>query len=364
MTSRVPRSFDRRGFLAGSVALAGTAGIGALVSACGGPSGPTASASGRQLQDVSLSLGWIENVEYAGLWLADSNGYFTAEGINPAIQPGGPSAPDPTVVVAAGRADIGDTSALSALVEAVTKGNDFVIIGATYQNRPGCVISLPGYPVLKPKDLVGVKFLGQQGMQTYVDAVLTLAGLPRTYQFVPVGQSPEPLLQHQGDAYSGLVTNQVAALELQGMKEGKDFFVTLWSDLGLPAYSDIFFTTRAYLNANRKSVVAFMKAVVMGWEENEKIAPSKAAALAVSDYGSSLGLSQAQQTLQNQLQIPFTKSADTAAHGLLWVDPDTLGGGMYRALGAFGLTHLPPAASIVDTSILTDVYQGKTSVKV
>jgi ABC-type nitrate/sulfonate/bicarbonate transport system substrate-binding protein len=360
-----PAAFSRRRFLAGSAAAAGAAGLGTLLNACGASSQTTSSSSARSPTSVRLSLGWIKNVEFAGLWLADANGYFTKQGIQPVIGAGGPTAPDPTVLVASGAADIGDEGAgLAVLMQAIAKGNDFVIIGTTFQQSPGCVISLPSHPITEPKDLVGCTFLGQQGVQDLINASLTLAGLPHRYTFVPVGFSVEPLLQHQGNAYSGLVTNQVVTMELQGMTEGKDFIVATWAQLGLPSYLDIFFTTRNYLKAHRDTVVAFMKATAMGWQQNETVAPSVAAHLAVTNYGAGLGLNLAQQTLENKLQIPFTKSAQTAAHGLLWVDPDTLGSTMYPPLKAFGLSGLPSPASIVDTTILADVYDGKTTLNI
>lgn len=360
-----PPGFNRRSFLIGSAGAAGAVSLGSLLAACGSSSqasSPRASSSGASLTSVRVALGWIKNVEYAGLWMAEADGYYTKERIQPLFRAGGPSAPDPTVVLAAGAADIGNTAAgLPLLIPAILKGNDFVIIGTDFQTSPGCVISLPSHPITEPKDLLGCTFLGQQGVQILINASLTLAGLPHHYTFVPVGYTVEPLLQHQGDAYSGLVTNQVVTMELQGLKPGRDFIVTTWAQLGLPGWLDIFFTTRKYLDTHRDAVVAFMRATAMGWQVNETTAPSAAARLAVTDYGAGLGLDLAQQTLENKLQIPFTKSPQTAAHGLLWVDPDVLGSTMYPPLKAFGLSDLPPPASIVDTSILADVYDGKTT---
>jgi ABC-type nitrate/sulfonate/bicarbonate transport system substrate-binding protein len=313
---------------------------------------------------VSLALGWIKNVEFAGLWLAEHNGYFAKQGIDAVIQSGGPNAPDPAVSVASGAAQVGNDSDMTSLIEAITKGNDFVMIGATYQVSPGCVVSLPSHPVTTPKDLVGIKFLGQQGVQTDIDAVLKLAHLPLTYTFIPVGYTPEPLVQHQGQAFSAFVTNEVITLEQQGLKQGKDFIVTTWAQLGLPSYSDIYFTTRKYLESNRSTLVRFMTAVVQGWEENMRVLPSVAARLAVDNYGSTLGLDLQQQALENTAQRPYMVSPATKKHGMLWIDTATLEGAMYTALRASGVTDLPPASRIVDMSILEEIYGNKTSIPV
>jgi ABC-type nitrate/sulfonate/bicarbonate transport system substrate-binding protein len=372
---------DRRRFLAGTASLAGLAALGGLAAACGSSSkstaasattaasGATATTSGAATTTatsakVSVALGWIKNVEFAGLWFADHNGYFDAQKIKADIITGGPNAPDPTVTVAAGSADIGVSSDMTSLLEAIAKGNDFVFIGATFQTSPGCIVSLTSHPVRSAKDLVGIKFLGQQGVQTDLNAILKLAGLPQKYTFIPVGYTPEPLVQHQGQAFSAFATNEVITLEQQGLKEGKDFIVTTYAQLGLPSYSDIYFAKKEYIAANRDVVVRFMRAVVQGWEENLRSAPSVGAGLAVKTYGSDLGLSMPQQILENEAQIPFMKSALTAQKGLLAVDPTVLGGALYKALIASGVTHLPPAASVVDTSILADVYEGAAKIPV
>ena len=57
------------------------------------------------LQKVSVQFGWLANVEYAGIFMGLEKGYFKAEGIELAYAAGGPNAPDPLVVVAAGKAE-------------------------------------------------------------------------------------------------------------------------------------------------------------------------------------------------------------------------------------------------------------------
>jgi ABC-type nitrate/sulfonate/bicarbonate transport system substrate-binding protein len=352
----------RRQFLAGAAGALGVAAFGGLSALYGSPS--AAASTPKATETVKIALGWIKNVEFAGIWLAEAKGYFQAQGINVDVIAGGPNAPDPTVSVAAGNANIGDSSDMTTLIEAITKGNDFVFIGATFQVDPACIVSLPEHPVRTPKDLVGIKFLGQQGVQTDINAVLKLAHLPVKYDFIPVGYTPEPLVQHQGQAYSAFVTNEVITLEQQGLKAGKDFIITTWTQLGLPSYSDIYFASKKYIDANRDTVVRFMTAVCQGWEENMKLSPDVAAKLAVNTYGTGLGLNMKQQILENEAQIPYIKSAQTAKHGLLWVDEAELGGAMYKALKASGVSNLPPVADIIDTSILSDVYGGKSRIPV
>ena len=50
-----------------------------------------------QAKSIKVALGWINNVEYAGVFLAQENGYFKAEGLEVTTLTGGPNAPPPPV---------------------------------------------------------------------------------------------------------------------------------------------------------------------------------------------------------------------------------------------------------------------------
>jgi hypothetical protein len=102
-----------------------------------------------------------------------------------------------------------------------------------------------------------------------------------------------------------------------------------------------------------------MRATIKGWEANAADT-ALGAKLAVEKYGVDLGLDIKQQTRQNELQIPLMKSSLTDSKGLFRVDPALLGGDMYAALKAAGLSTLPDVTKIVDTTVLDEVYGTKT----
>ena len=54
-----------------------------------------------QTKTVRVALAWINNVEYAGLWIAEAEGYFKQEQLEVKTLPGGPNAPPPLVTVVA-----------------------------------------------------------------------------------------------------------------------------------------------------------------------------------------------------------------------------------------------------------------------
>jgi ABC-type nitrate/sulfonate/bicarbonate transport system substrate-binding protein len=343
---------------------AGIAGLGlglapAALAACG--AGGDTGGGGGGTTSVRVALGWITNVEFAGFWIADDRGYYTQEGLDVEFLPGGPNAPDPTQTLAAHGAEIAIPVALQAFLSAVNEGNDFVSYGAMFQNAPSALLSMARKPVRTAKDIVGARVLGQQGVQPYIDAAMRLAGVPVEYQFIPVGYEPSPLVQGQGDVYTCFATNQPITLEQQGLVQDRDFIVTTYHQLGLEQYASVLCSERSWLDANRPTVEKFMRATVRGWQDNAAD-PSIAAHLAVEKYGADLGLDLAQQTRENQLQIPYTQSDLTASSGLFRIDPARLSGPMYKAYTAAGVTPLPDVAKIVDTTVLDNVFQGKATV--
>ncbi|MBS0526447.1 MAG: ABC transporter substrate-binding protein [Proteobacteria bacterium] len=332
---------QRRHFLQGTVAAAGAL---------------AAPAVHAQAKPVRVAIGWINNVEYAGVWMGLEKGYFKAEGLDVTTLPGGPNAPPPPVTVASGKAEIGYGNWLPYL-DALNRGNDFVLVAGTFPVSPLGILSLPGKPILKAADIVGKKILAQgPNERTAIDATLALNKLPKQWEFVPAGFSPEPLLAKAGDGYTAFGTNQAVTLEVKmHMVRGKDFFFTSFDSMGYRYYTNLVFVKRDYLAANRPIVLGYLKGLTRGWMENAKD-PAVAAKLVVDKYGADLGLDLKQQTRQNELQIGMLKNPDKPNLPLLMLDKDTLAGPMYAAAKASGRENLPPIDKLCDFSLMEEVH--------
>jgi len=302
---------------------------------------------------MRVQLGWIANVEYGDHWIALENGLFAEGGLDVTVNPGGPNAPDPLTLIAAGNAEVGYTSWLPFL-DAVAKGNDFVLIAARQQTSPLGIISMAKKPILSAKDIVGSKILAQgPAEQTAIEATLGLNGLPNEWTMVPAGFSPEPLLAGDGDGYTAFAVNQVLTIEATGLVKDKDFFFRSFDELGFPSYAGLAFVSRAYLEANRPAVVAYLKAILQGYLLNEQD-PGLAPRLVVEKYGVDYGLDLDQQTRQNAAQMPFFRPGNDPAYPIYGLDPEKMAGPMYDAARATGRTDLPDVAKIVDTSLIEE----------
>ena len=101
--------------------------------------------------------------------------------------------------MASGGAEIGYGNWLPYL-DALARGNDFVLLAGTFPVSPLGILSLPAKPILKAADIVGKKILVQgPNERTAIDATLALNNLPKQWVPVPAGFSPEPSQSDRSD---------------------------------------------------------------------------------------------------------------------------------------------------------------------
>jgi ABC-type nitrate/sulfonate/bicarbonate transport system substrate-binding protein len=231
------------------------------------------------------------------------------------------------------------------------------MIAAVFPQNPLGIISLPRKPIRTPQDLVGARILAQgPNEKTAIDATLALNNLPVRWTQVPAGFSPEPLLAGDGDGYTAFSTNQTITLERMGMVRGRDFFFASFDELGFRSYGAVMSATRPYLEQNRPAVVAFLRGLIQGWNENEREPPAYAAELAVRKYGRDFGLDLRQQTRQNELQIPLAKHADGKPR--LSLEKALIEGPLYAAARATGRTNLPDPDRLCDFEVVAEAHRG------
>ncbi len=300
-----------------------------------------------------MSLGWVPDVEYADLWAALDRRYIADAGLRFKYLPGGPNAPQPVLEISAGEADFGDSDWLP-FCDAIAQGNDFVILASLYPIGPLGLISLPAHPVHTPADLAGKRFLVQgPNERAMLQALFRINGLEENYTMVPVGYSPEPLLEGAGDAYFCFVTNQPQSLTRMGLRLGSDFFVTRLYDLGYRVCTSLLTIERKTLQSRRGEMVRFLGALLRGHAVNAAD-PEYGARLAVNLYGADLGLDLQQQTTLNRMQIAL--ETEPGAKIPFWFSEEALAGTMYAVARHSGRAPLPAPARLRDMSLLEEAY--------
>ncbi len=304
---------------------------------------------------ASLQMGWIANVENAGEFVAAENGYYTAEGIDLELTPGGPGISVEPLVVS-GKALIG-LSQPDNVARARAQGGKLKVVATTFQRNPAAIMSLASAPIKTPQELVGKKLGIQQSGVPIYDAFFTGIGIdPKSITYVPVQFDPAPLVSGDVDAFVSFQTNQPIQLKTEGI----DTVTFLLADYGFNLFTDSFIVTEDSLAdpEKRATIVKILKATFKGWQD--AIAdPETAAKLVVDKYGKSLNLELEPQTLTLQAQIPLIETDETKKNGL---------GTMSEADIETNIETLKKskidatAEDLFDTSLLAEIYPGGTPV--
>lgn len=329
------------------------AAIAAITVAALGLSGCAASeetTSAEGYGELAVQFSWIKNAEFAGEYLADTNGYYKEAGFESVNFIAGPTAT--TAVVLSGDVLVGLSDAVAVTPVVLEEGAPLKIIGATYQKNPFTILSLKdGANIQTAQDLIG-KRIGVQagGNETLFDALLKANGIDASQVTkVPVEYDPAPLVNGEVDGFLAYVTNESITVQNLG------FEVTnlLFADNGLPFVAEAFVVTQDSIDNRREELKAFLYATIRGWKD--AIAnPDEGARLAVEVYGKDLGLDIAKEKQQSKSQNELlVVTEETKANGLLTIS-DALQASNIATLASAG--YQITAEQLFDMSLLAEVY--------
>jgi ABC-type nitrate/sulfonate/bicarbonate transport system substrate-binding protein len=308
----------------------------------------TGCSDGGAVTPIATQLGWLKNAEWAGVYVAESQGFFSKEKISSRLLSGGPNAISVPQAIGGGIARFGLAVNLAEVASAVKAGSDLVVLGCIYQRGLACIISLPGKSIRTLGDLVG-KRIGAYNpgvQQAFFDSI-GLHGV----QVVKSSVSIDTLLDGDIDALIGVASDQGVALRLRGIKPVLLPFESMgWHDYMAPVV-----TNRATLRKERPLVRAYLRALIKGHELNIHN-PSLASRLISENPAEGQSMDFSAALMSNQTFIQQETSALTKRKGLLWMDIERVQGPVYRAYAVTGLTGLPPASSYIDLSVLAEAY--------
>ncbi len=319
-------------------------------SAAGSGSASASSTAVPSLGALSYRLSWIKNAEFAGSYIADTKGYYKAQGFSSVnLIAGGASATPMEADVASGKAQVG-VSSPDITGAAILKGAPLQIIGVQYQKNPFAIMSMAKTPILTAKDMYGKK-IGVQVANTSVwDAFIKAAGLDVSkIKVVPVQFDPTPLTQGTVDGWFSFITNEPIELTAQGFK----VTTFLLADQGYPLVSETYMATTASIKSSPEALKGFLMGEIMGWKDN--IAdPKLGATLTVDTYGKGLGLAVGEQTQECIAENKLILNSDTTKNGL-FTCTDALIEANLKTLAVGGLKLT--ASQLFNLSLLEEIYQ-------
>jgi ABC-type nitrate/sulfonate/bicarbonate transport system substrate-binding protein len=350
------RAFLRRGAVgAGGVALLGPS----LLAACGDDDDTSASAGGSggsaDYGTLDYQLSWIKNVEFAGQYIADQEGYYSDAGFSRVnLIAGGPNVTQ-DAVVASGRAFVG-ISAPDITGSAIVEGAPLVAVAALFQKNPFCVMSLAESPITSLEDLEG-KSIGIQSVNEPVwNAFLAANEIdPGSIDKVPAQFDPQPLANGEVDGWFSFVTNEPNLLRVQGVETE----TLLLADFNYPLVSQIYVVRRDTLEGERDKIKAFLVADIKGWRDS-LADPARGAELAATEYGADLGLDQEEQVLESESQNELILNDDTRANGIMTMTDEL----MAENIATLGIAGIGLSAEqLFDLSLLGEVYEENPELK-
>jgi ABC-type nitrate/sulfonate/bicarbonate transport system substrate-binding protein len=282
---------NRRSLLRGGAGVALLGAASTLLAACGDDSSsPSTSSSGgaKSFGALNYQLSWVKNVEFAGAYIADTKGYYTAAGFTSVnLMAGGPNVSQ-DAVVASGKALVGISSP-DITAAAILKGAPLIIVGAQYQKNPFAIMSLASSPINTPQDLIGKKIGVQATNEPVWNAFLKANNLdPSKITKVPAQFDPTPLVSKEVDGWFSFFTNEPNLLKTKGV----DTAVMLLNDHGYPMVSEVYVTKKASLTSDRDKLKGALIGDIKGWTDSVAD-PKVGANLAATKYGKDLGLDEA-----------------------------------------------------------------------
>ncbi len=241
----------RRKLLGASAAATGLAGAGAFLSM---------EALAQDKVKVNMQLGWIAGGNQIGEVAAKQLGYYATEGIDFAIQPGGPSI-DGVAIVASGRWEVGQVSSSPSNMLAVSQDLPIKVFATGLQQHPYTIFSLKKNPIRTPKDMVGKKIGIQSTGLVLLRALLAKNKIDeKSMTIIPIGADMTPLLTGQVDTVTGWQTNTTALKPLGADRVD----LRLW-DTGVHLYALPYYATNDMILRRPEVLVRFLRATARGW---------------------------------------------------------------------------------------------------
>ncbi|WP_282609029.1 ABC transporter substrate-binding protein [Pelagibius sp. Alg239-R121] len=269
----------------------------------------------RAAAKVVIKYDWLMSNGQIGDIVAVENGYFQEAGLEVEFSPGGPnSATVPPVV--SGAAALGQFSETAQLFGARASGVPVKILACGYRTGPYAFTSKPARPLRSVNDLRGLKIGIQPTARFLIDAIAAKNNIPiGELEVVNVGFDKAPLIRGEVDAIGGWITNTQALSVV-----GDDRIDLLVSDLGLPAYADVYFATDEAVANNADTLAKFIGAAAKGWGWTHAN-PEEAVKKAVAAFPN-MDLDWELKTIDLVLRMSF--DADTAKDGWGAFDPASL----------------------------------------
>lgn len=220
--------------------------------------------SQNKTEPLTMKLHWIPDAHQAGFWVGLDKGFYSEEGIDLTILPGGLDA-NPIRDVVSGSVDIGQIGGVEQAIIAYSEGLPIKAIAAIHRRTPHALISLKGNPIISKKDLVGKTIAVAYGdtAEILLNAFIKKSGItPESVKFTPFRFDLSPLLTGKVDAITGFSTGQPVSIK----EKGKQPVVMSYEEAGVDSYGYTLITSEKAIQKKRNALKRFLIASRRGWD--------------------------------------------------------------------------------------------------
>ena len=216
------------------------------------------SAADRPFPKIRVQLDWVAEPEHGGFYQAQARGYFTAEGLDVELIPGGPNA---LVMpkIATGQADIGQADSTNTLLQQA-EGLPVIQFAAVFQDDPSGLLVNADSSVHRFEDLQGKTIIARPEWAF-------LQYLRKKYHLdvsvVPQNFSVAAFLGNKEAIQQGYYIAEPYHITKAGGKMPR--FLSTW-DAGFRAYA-VLVTNRKFAREHPDELRAFVRAYIHGWRD-------------------------------------------------------------------------------------------------
>jgi signal transduction histidine kinase len=212
-------------------------------------------------QKVTLQLSWLHQFQFAGYYVAKERGFYKDAGIDVEIKEFDADT-DLSSVIEKKKADI--AVGRSSLLVDKAEGRDVVALGAIFQQSPLMLLVRDDTGINSVKDLKNrtVMLTDDAKGTASIMAMLFSNGLTsKEITILPHSFDLDDLINKKTDAMASYTSNEPIRLQERGV--GYKIFHP--KDYGFSFYSDILFTSSAFIRKNPKLTKDFYEASIRGW---------------------------------------------------------------------------------------------------
>ncbi len=261
---------------------------------------------------VTVQLKWLPQAQFAGYYVAQSKGYYKAEGLDVTIKPGGPDI-SPVQVIAGNGADVVVNWMPDALA-AREAGVPLVNIAQVFDQSGLMLTCKKASGVSSPKDFkgktLGVWYGGNE--YPFLNWMAKLGYKPgKDVTILKQGFNVDPLLQNQAACISTMIYNEYWQLVDAGIKES-DLVTFFYEKEGVASLEDGLYVLESRLKdpAFVARMGKFLKATFKGWNDAVKD-PAAAARIVVSaDMSGSASEKVQKRQMENVAKLITTAGTD------------------------------------------------------